>query len=69
MKKVTDQQIIIAINELSKRGYAPSVREVGQAVGLRSSSTAHGRLARLRKQGIIEWEPTQVRTLRVIGHV
>lgn len=66
---VTDAQIISAIKELSKKGYPPSVREICSVVGFRSSSTGHGRLSKLRKQGIIEWEPTQPRTLRVNGHV
>lgn len=66
---VTDQQIIEAIRELSKRGYAPSVREVGQAVGMRSSCSIYRRLDKLRRQGLIEWEPDQVRTLRVMDHV
>lgn len=63
---VTDQQIITAVSELSKRGYAPSVREVGRAVGFRSSSTAYMCLARLCRQGLIEWEASRVRTLRVM---
>ncbi|MEW6064260.1 MAG: transcriptional regulator [Bacillota bacterium] len=64
---VTDSQIIKAIRELSQRGYPPTVREVGSRVGLRSSNTIYSRLARLRDQGLVHWQPTQSRTLRVIG--
>ncbi|GAB6179019.1 hypothetical protein JCM14036_03380 [Desulfotomaculum defluvii] len=66
---VTDNQILDAIKELSKRGYAPSVREVGEAVGFRSTATTYYRLSKLRERGAIEWEPTQVRTLRVLDNV
>jgi repressor LexA len=50
------------------QGYPPTtVREVGQAVGLRSSSQVHGILCELRKRGLVKWEPERVRTLRVTG--
>lgn len=38
-------------NEVKTKGYPPSVREIGEAVGLASSSTVHGHLARLEKKG------------------
>ena len=37
--------------EVRKKGYPPSVREIGEAVGLASSSTVHGHLSRLEKKG------------------
>ena len=69
MQKVTDTEILKAINDLSRRGYPPSVREFASKVGYNSASTMHERLSKLKKQGQIQWEPTQVRTLRVVGHV
>ncbi|MHB9094493.1 MAG: LexA family protein, partial [Eubacteriales bacterium] len=36
--------------ELQKKGYPPSVREIGEAVGLSSSSTVHGHLAHLEEK-------------------
>lgn len=36
--------------EVRKKGYPPSVREIGEAVGLASSSTVHGHLNRLEKK-------------------
>lgn len=36
--------------EVRKKGYPPSVREIGEAVGLASSSTVHGHLSRLEKR-------------------
>ena len=39
---------------LMEKGYPPSVREIGKAVGLKSSSTVHGYLARLEEAGLIK---------------
>ncbi|SDB89700.1 SOS-response transcriptional repressor, LexA [Pelagirhabdus alkalitolerans] len=48
------------------KGYPPSVREIGEAVGLASSSTVHGHLARLEKKGFIRRDPTKPRAIEVI---
>ena len=46
----TQERILAYIqNEIASRGYAPSVREIGEAVGLKSTSTVHGHLQRLEK--------------------
>lgn len=52
--------------ENESRGYPPSVREIGQAVGLRSSSTVHGYLERLEAKGYIRRDPTKPRAIEVI---
>jgi len=52
--------------ELQKKGYPPSVREIGEAVGLSSSSTVHGHLAQLEKKGYIRRDPTKPRAIEVI---
>jgi repressor LexA len=46
------QQAILEFikNEVKDKGYPPSVREIGEAVGLASSSTVHGHLERLEKK-------------------
>ena len=49
-----------------KHRYAPSVRDIADALGWSSSSTAHGYLQRLKKKGYISWEPDRPRTLKVI---
>ncbi|WP_078595685.1 transcriptional repressor LexA [Evansella clarkii] len=54
-------------DEVSKRGYPPSVREIGEAVGLASSSTVHGHLSRLEKKGYIRRDPTKPRAIEIIG--
>ena len=48
-----------------QRGYPPSVREIGEAVGLTSSSTVHAHLATLQRQGFLRRDPTKPRALEV----
>lgn len=52
---------------LSDNGYPPTVRDIGGAVGLTSSSTVHAHLANLEKAGAIRRDPTKPRALEVIG--
>ena len=52
--------------EVRDKGYPPSVREIGEAVGLASSSTVHGHLARLEKKGLIRRDPTKPRAIEVL---
>ncbi|MBC5799024.1 MAG: transcriptional repressor LexA [Candidatus Eremiobacteraeota bacterium] len=56
--------ILEAIRSYTKQyGYPPSVREIGQLVGLSSSSTVQAHLRSLEKQGFIRRDPTKPRTL------
>ena len=48
------------------RGFPPSVREICEAVGLKSTSTVHGHLKRLEKKGLIKRDPTKPRALEII---
>ena len=50
---------------LSENGYAPSVREICAAVGLRSTSSVHYHLSELRRRGLIEMENNKNRTVTV----
>lgn len=52
-------------SELRERGYPPSVREIGLAVGLTSSSTVHAHLKTLQKQGYLRRDPTKPRAIEV----
>lgn len=52
---------------VSIKGYPPSVREIGQAVGLKSSSTVHGYLKKLEAKGYIRRDPSKPRAMEVIG--
>jgi repressor LexA len=51
--------------ELRQRGYPPSVREIGEAVGLTSSSTVHAHLATLQRHGYLRRDPTKPRAIEV----
>ena len=51
--------------QLRSRGYPPSVREIGEAVGLTSSSTVHAHLATLQRQGFLVRDPTKPRAIEV----
>jgi repressor LexA len=60
------QQILEYIAQsLRERGYPPSVREIGEAVGLTSSSTVHAHLAVLQRQGYLRRDPTKPRAIEV----
>ena len=48
-------------------GYPPTVREIGEAVGLASPSTVHAHLANLERAGLIRRDPTKPRALELIG--
>jgi len=67
MEGTTDRQrrILEVIQEFTaERGYPPSVREIGERVGLSSSSTIHSHLKSLERQGLISRDPTKPRALR-----
>ena len=49
------------------KGYPPSVREIGEAVGLASSSTVHGHLSRLEEKGYIRRDPTKPRAIEIVN--
>lgn len=60
----TQQRILDYIEKyVDVNGYAPSVREIGQAVDLRSTSTVHGHLSRLEKKGLLRREAMKPRTI------
>ncbi|ANF97226.1 transcriptional repressor LexA [Paenibacillus bovis] len=70
MSKISSrQQAILEFirNEVKLKGYPPSVREIGEAVGLASSSTVHGHLDRLEKKGLIRRDPTKPRAIELLG--
>jgi repressor LexA len=51
---------------LSKHGYPPTVREIGKAVGLHSSSTVHAHLSKLESLGVLKRDPSKPRALEVM---
>jgi repressor LexA len=68
MKLSKRQQAIMEFikKEVATKGYPPSVREIGDAVGLASSSTVHGHLGRLEKKGFIRRDPTKPRAIEIL---
>ena len=62
------QQILEVVDEhLAHHGYPPTVREIGEAVGLTSSSTVHAHLANLERLGHLRRDPTKPRALGLVG--
>ena len=53
---------------VERHGYPPTVREIGEAVGLASPSTVHAHLANLERAGLIRRDPTKPRALELTGH-
>lgn len=51
--------------EVQEKGYPPTVREIGNAVKLSSTSTVHGHLSRLEKNGFIQRDPTKPRAIEL----
>ena len=52
---------------VDRHGYPPTVREMGQAVGLASPSTVHAHLANLERAGYVRRDPTKPRALELVG--
>lgn len=70
IESLTDrqQQVLAYIRALvADRGYPPSVREIGEAIGLSSPSTVHSHLSTLVKLGFIRRDPTKPRAIEVLG--
>lgn len=67
MQQTTERQqrILEVIRQFTaEQGYPPSVREIGERVGLSSSSTIHAHLKTLERRGLISRDPTKPRALR-----
>ncbi|HAU31575.1 MAG: LexA repressor [Desulfotomaculum sp. 46_296] len=63
-----EQQILDVIKKIIQiKGYPPSVREIGQLVGLNSSSTVHGYLQRLEQKGFLHRDSNKPRAMELMG--
>jgi repressor LexA len=61
------QEIFDFIKRYSARhGYPPTVRDIGKAIGLTSSSTVHAHLANLEKLGLLRRDPTKPRAMEIL---
>ena len=56
------------VDYVDRHGYPPTVREIGEEVGLASPSTVHAHLANLERAGLLRRDPTKPRALDLIGH-
>jgi repressor LexA len=69
MTDLTDRQrqvLEFIDTQIRERGYPPSVREIGEAVGLSSSSTVHAHLAALQDKGFLRRDPTKPRAMELV---
>jgi repressor LexA len=67
---LTDRQREIydyVVGYVDGHGYPPTVREIGEAVGLASPSTVHAHLANLERAGLLRRDPTKPRALELVG--
>ncbi|HEU5214433.1 MAG TPA: transcriptional repressor LexA [Gaiellaceae bacterium] len=55
------------LDYVDRHGYPPTVREIGEAVGLASPSTVHAHLANLERAGLLRRDPTKPRALELVG--
>ncbi|HZT94895.1 MAG TPA: transcriptional repressor LexA [Gaiellaceae bacterium] len=68
--ELTDRQREIwsfLVDYVDRHGYPPTVREIGEAVGLASPSTVHAHLANLERAGLLRRDPTKPRALELLG--
>lgn len=68
---LTDRQQQIydfLVEYVDNRGYPPTVREIGEQVGLASPSTVHAHLATLEREGLIKRDPTKPRAIELPQH-
>ena len=55
------------VEYVDQHGYPPTVREIGEAVGLASPSTVHAHLANLERAGLLRRDPTKPRAVELVG--
>src|SRR5438876_10729623 len=55
------------VEYVDRHGYPPTVREIGEKVGLASPSTVHAHLANLERAGLIKRDPTKPRAVELSG--
>jgi repressor LexA len=66
MSDITTRQrriLDFIVETVRDRGYPPTVREIGEAVGLTSSSSVHAQLANLERKGLLRKDPTKPRAM------
>lgn len=69
LTKRQKELVTLISNFMIQHKYAPTNRELCKLAGLNSPATIHGRLAALRRKGIVEWEESKPRTLKLLVEV
>lgn len=70
-KEPTEKNMVIyefIVKFMMEHQYSPTVREIGDGVGLRSASSILWHLLVLKEAGLIDYEPSQSRTIRLMGY-
>lgn len=65
---VRQRMLDCIIKNLEEKGYAPSIRELGEMVGLKSPSSVHTHLLRMHDEGLIVYETDKQRAISVPGY-
>lgn len=60
--KTKDKILLYIYEQTQQKPYPPSVREIGEGVNLKSTSTIHAHLHRLKENGLLDFEPSCPRT-------
>jgi len=61
-----DEILAFIAHHIAENGYSPTVREIGKAVGLKSSSTVSGHIERLEDKGLIKHVPKSARSIVIV---
>lgn len=61
--KTKDRILIYIYEQTKKKPYPPSVREIGEGINLKSTSTIHAHLHRLKDKELLDFEPSCPRTI------
>ena len=56
------------VNFMTEKGYSPSIREIGDAVGLNSTSSVFNQLMNLQDDGLIKMQNGKSRTISLVGY-
>ena len=66
--EVRKKMLDCIISYIEEKGYAPSVRELGEMVGLKSTSSIHAHLLKMNEEGVIVSEIDKPRAIKVVGY-
>lgn len=65
---IQTQTMVFLRSYIAEHNRAPTIREITDGMGLASTSMAHYRLTSLRAAGLVDWDESKARTLRIVEH-